>query len=121
MTMAVTLDQKTIDAIARRVVEMLAPLILQQQQNQVQSHVRTYEPPADRINPYDMTEPELLAAERLLPKEEGEVLRLRVFAFRMARRGNHQQAEKLRRKATLAEQRYEAQRKAALCTTTSAT
>lgn len=55
--------------------------------------------PTNPEHPFLLSERELAMAERLLPEEEGAVLRIRVMAARLEQRGNHSSAERMRRKA----------------------
>jgi hypothetical protein len=50
-------------------------------------------------HPFDMTDAELTFAERLLPEAERQILRLRVMAFRLERKGNRTSAQRMRRRA----------------------
>lgn len=51
------------------------------------------------VHPYDLTDRELEQAERLLPEPERPILRMRVMAYRLERKGNHASASRMRAKA----------------------
>lgn len=48
---------------------------------------------------YDLTDGELRQAEKLLPEEEGKILRQRVYAARLEAAGNAASARRMRAKA----------------------
>lgn len=54
---------------------------------------------ADPEHPFLLSDAELCQAERIMSLEEGRILRQRVMAARMAKKGHHAAADKMRRKA----------------------
>lgn len=101
------MEAREIEQMLRRVVrEELAALRKAAQTPPVpRRELPRFDPPEDGRHPFDLSDRELGQAETLIPEEERPILRQRVMALRLERKGNRASAKRMRRKADQMEAR----------------
>lgn len=97
------MDAREVEQILRRVVrEELSALL---QLGPVTVRPEAVEPPGEREHPFLLSDAELEQAERLLAEDERPILRMRVMAARLEKRGQRGPASRMRKKADNMERR----------------
>ncbi len=106
---------KEVEEIVRRVVREELAVFIEALKDKGESHIQAVEsvlPSAeDWPGAFLLNDRELSQAERLLQEEERPILRQRVMAARLAAKGNHVSANRMRRRADNLERRLKERKK----------